>query len=179
MIDSTVNSDSQAISWLKKHAFGFSALKESEYHTIMEFSLLWGLFEGETLSTRASAGKINDVVNSWAEKGFLEFEKFAIHLKYFTDRYFHQGGFTKSFDKLHFRSNDKMELVKQVLSGVLNSDRERVTALLIIIYRLRNNLFHGMKWIDKLEGQFANFEHANAAIMAAIETHRMGVAYRG
>lgn len=172
MSDNTVHRHSQAISWLKKHAIGFSALTEVEYQTIMEFSLLWSLFEGEVMNTSANAGTIRNTVNTWAEKGFLGFEKFSIPFKYFTDRYFNDDQFTGAFERLNFRRNDNIELVQQALSVDQSSYSDRVTALLIIVYRLRNNLFHGIKWADSLKGQLGNFEHANTAIMAAIETHR-------
>jgi len=173
MNKNTAHCDSPAISWLKNHAPGFSALTESEYQTIMEFSLLWSLFEGEVMNTSANAGTIRNTVNAWAEKGFLGFEKFAASFKYFTARYFNDGQFTGAFNGLNFRRNDNIELVQQALSFDQSSDSDKVTTLLIIVYRLRNNLFHGIKWADSLKGQLENFEHANATIMAAIETHRV------
>jgi hypothetical protein len=39
---------------------------------------------------------------------------------------------------------------------------EVAAALLIIVYRLRNNLFHGVKWAYEIQGQLENFNHGNA-----------------
>jgi hypothetical protein len=49
---------------------------------------------------------------------------------------------------------------------------EKLTALFIIVYRLRNNLFHGSKWAYSFKGQLENFTHAGTVLMRAIELFR-------
>ena len=58
--------------------------------------------------------------------------------------------------------------MKQVLRGENNNHADSVAGLLIVIYRLRNNLFHGIKWAYGIQGQRNNFEQANAALIAAL-----------
>ena len=66
-------------------------------------------------------------------------------------------------------------MVEAVLKGEKTDDCERIVALLIIVYRLRNNLFHGQKWTgDQLGRQFDNFTHANGILMSALEIARDG-----
>jgi len=72
---------------------------------------------------------------------------------------------------LKLRQNDKPELVEAVLSGRENEPARSITVLLIIVYRLRNNLFHGHKWAYDLRGQLQNFTHANATLMKALEVN--------
>jgi len=43
-----------------------------------------------------------------------------------------------------------------------------VAALLIVVYRLRNNLFHGEKWAYEMKDQRSNFEQANEVLMKAM-----------
>ena len=43
--------------------------------------------------------------------------------------------------------------------------------MLIIVWRFRNNLFHGEKWAYQLQGQLSNFTHANAVLMRLLERH--------
>tara|TARA_B100000614_G_scaffold111617_1_gene100153 strand:- start:1007 stop:1162 length:156 start_codon:yes stop_codon:yes gene_type:complete len=43
--------------------------------------------------------------------------------------------------------------------------------VLIIVWRFRNNLFHGEKWAYQLQGQLSNFTHANAVLMRLLERH--------
>ena len=39
---------------------------------------------------------------------------------------------------------------------------------------MRNNLFHGEKWLHKLPEQRENFTYANTVLMRAIELHERG-----
>ena len=43
--------------------------------------------------------------------------------------------------------------------------------MLTIIYRYRNNLFHGVKWGYELADQLHNFTHANNALMKALDRY--------
>lgn len=46
--------------------------------------------------------------------------------------------------------------------------RDRILALLIIVWRLRNNLFHGAKWAYGLRDQRENFDDAHPIIFSSI-----------
>jgi hypothetical protein len=46
-----------------------------------------------------------------------------------------------------------------------------MTAILIIVFRYRNNLFHGVKWHYRRHGQLANFIVANEILMKVLERH--------
>ena len=139
----------------------------------MQFSLLWSLFEARVLNTNASAATIEAAVSAWEGAGQLSLETFAEDLAYFRQRYFPNGQVSYHFAHLNFRPNDKQDLVRAVLSGENPDAAAVVTALLTIVYRLRNNLFHGIKWAYDIEGQLLNFTHANNALMAALETNGM------
>ncbi len=159
------------IDWLCTKALGFNELSDEERTAIMHFSLLWSFFEAEALNTNASANSILALVHKWASKGRLNITPFAPSLAYFRDRYFNYGTATEHFSGLNLRRNDSPELVCSVLKGENTNPTECVAALLIIIYRLRNNLFHGVKWAYGIRGQLGNFTYANETLMAALETH--------
>jgi hypothetical protein len=55
-----------------------------------------------------------------------------------------------------------------VLEGTNNQSADSVAALLIVVYRLRNNLFHGEKWAYEMKDQRSNFEQANEVLMKAM-----------
>ena len=137
----------------------------------MQFSLLWSFFEARTLNTHASANAILSLTHEWASSDRLRFELFAESLAYFQTRYFQNGNSTNYFSGLNLRPNDNPALVSAVLKGENKNHSDSVAALLIVVFRLRNNLFHGVKWADGIRGQLANFTNANAALMAALETH--------
>ena len=73
---------------------------------------------------------------------------------------------------MHLRSNDHRALVEKVLKGQSTDDTEIVSAILIIVFRLRNNLFHGVKWSYGIRGQLENFRNANNVLMSVIEMHQ-------
>lgn len=157
--------------WLNNKALGFEKLTEQEVSAILYFTILWSLFEKKALHTNASSNKILALVHEWSAQNQLYVDKFESSIDYFKNRYFNGGRFSRFFSDLNLRRNDNRELVKSVLSGKIKNDADCVAVILIIVYRLRNNLFHGVKWADGISGQLDNFTNANNAIMAALETN--------
>ena len=90
-------------------------------------------------------------------------------LEYFQNRYVHEGQFTYHFAHLRLRERDNQELVAKVLRNETKDLSEIMMALLIVSYRFRNNLFHGEKWLYKIEDQFRNFSFANKVLMKAVD----------
>ncbi len=123
------------------------------------------------MAASANAAKITDVVDTWKAQGSLDADAFDGELFYFRNRYFADGELTHRFPYLNLRKPDHPELVEAVIKGVSNEPRDRVLAILIIIWRLRNNLFHGAKWAYQLQGQRENFTNANAVLMRLLEAH--------
>ena len=159
------------IDWLDRYAPGLQALTPGEREAITHFSFLWTMFEARVLSTRASANAIVEASQRWAGNGLLAADTFGQEVAYFRDRYFADGKFTYHFTHLHLRRSDAPALVKKVLAGKATEPRRSQPPCFIIVYRFRNNLFHGVKWSYELKGQLENFTHANAALMQAIELY--------
>jgi hypothetical protein len=161
-----------AIEWLTRNVMGFSDLTSEELSAPMHFSLLWSCFEAEALQTSASASAIDRHVRDLARRGKLRPGEFAAAVDYFRDRYFRNGLFTARFQTLNLRPNDKPALVQDVLSGT-NTDRvDCACALFVIVYRIRNNYFHGSKWAYELRDQLSNFRAANESLMKLMDMAR-------
>ncbi|MCU1302009.1 MAG: hypothetical protein JWQ87_2293 [Candidatus Sulfotelmatobacter sp.] len=158
-----------AIPWLCAKAPGFEALSQEERDAIMHFALLWSLFKASVLGTHASAMSIVQTAKHWEAEGRLDAEALADCLMYFRDRHFQNNEFTDHFADLHFRNNDNRQLVETVLRGENHNVGDTAAALLIVVYRLRNNLFHGVKWAYELREQLGNFTNANALLMLALD----------
>lgn len=161
------------IDWLERNAPGWQALSSQERDAITQFSLLWMMFESGVLETQASATAIIEASKQWATNGQLTADMFRQELVYFRERYVEKGSFTHRFDHLHLRKNDAPGLVKKVLKTDEVPPDEIAAAVLIIVYRFRNNLFHGVKWLYALKEQLDNFIHANSILMKAIELHQV------
>lgn len=160
-----------AIDWLRHHEPGFEELPPHEHEAIMHFSLLWSLFEARALNTHGNARAILALARRWADQDLLADDSFNPELAYFRNRYYAEGQFTYHFAQLHLRPADQLGLVKSFLKNEPADLAETAAALLIIVYRFRNNLFHGPKWVYQIRGQFENFTHANSLLMKAIELH--------
>ena len=72
---------------------------------------------------------------------------------------------------LNLRDEDK-PLVEAVLNGNEISPEKVLLAILMIVYRYRNNLFHGEKSIRDLPNQIDNFRNANQLLMVFMEKWR-------
>lgn len=161
-----------AIRWLEQKAMGFSALTEPERTAPMHFSLLWSYFEAEALQENGSSSAVATWIRGLDAQGRLDPSAFSKALDYIKNRYYSQGDFTPHFHSLNFRTNDSPDLVKAVLSGTSPDPVDSVVVLFIIIYRFRNNYFHGPKWTYHLQDQLNNFNVANDSLMIAMDMWR-------
>ena len=120
-----------------------------------------------TVANNASIGGFRARVAEAANHGAgLDVEPFQEALAFFTARYRDGSGFNHRFQALHFHSgpNGGRAEVEAVLSEAQTGSAETILALLIIVYRLRNNLFHGEKWSYYFKDQLGNFTHASAIL---------------
>ncbi|QPM90612.1 hypothetical protein PSAL_018510 [Pseudooceanicola algae] len=119
----------------------------------------------------ARADLIRAKVDKWSDAGTLDADQYDGELAYFRERYYANGDFTHHFAHLHLRPADQPDLVRSVLDGRRNDPRDRLLTVLMIVWRFRNNLFHGEKWAYQLQGQHSNFTHANAVLIRLLERH--------
>ncbi|MGF7151889.1 hypothetical protein FHS96_005557 [Sphingomonas zeicaulis] len=162
---------SEIEAWLRDKVLGFAQLSRAELDAINGFAFLWGLFEGRVFPNGAGATAICDAVQRWHDEGLLNAAEFEEEIGYFCARYSENGQHSPRFSRLELRRNDKPELVAAVVAGATNDPVERVCAMLIIIYRFRNNLFHGLKWQYRLAGQLDNFRTANGVLTKLLLRH--------
>ncbi len=146
-------------------------LPEDDRAAIFNFTFLWSLFEAQVMGNFARADRILAKVDEWREADMLDADQYDGELAYFRQRYFANGEFTHHFDHLHLRPADQPDILQSVLDGRNNDARDRLLTVLIIVWRFRNNLFHGEKWAYQLQGQLPNFTHANAVLMRLLERH--------
>lgn len=161
-----------SMEWIQVYAPGFQALSTEERKSIMNFLFLWSFFESEALNRRGGVRVLVAVAQWWADNDLLTERTFEPFLEYCRNRYYRDGAFTYHFDHLNLRDGDRPNLVRRVLANDTAEYSDIVAALLIIVYRFRNNLFHGEKWAYQLRGQLENFNQANAILMHSIELNR-------
>src|SRR6266446_8483159 len=153
------------IEWLNDRAPDFASISDEERSAMCHFSLLWSFYEATVHKTNAQPAKILLEAQKWAKNKRIKLAAFDSPLSYFRNRYLRNGNLTEDFAALFAGRKDQKEVVVSVLKGENNEPGTVVGALLIIVYRLRNNFFHGTKWSYFIQGQFDNFTNANKVLM--------------
>lgn len=171
MTNTTPGGNTMSMQWLLAKAPGFQALPEADRAAIFHFTFLWSLFEAQVMGNFARADLICSKVDAWRNAGTLDADQYGAELAYFRQRYFADGALTYHFAHLHLRPADQPAVVQSVIDGSNNDPRDRLLTVLMIVWRFRNNLFHGEKWSYQLQGQLPNFTQANAVLMRLLDRH--------
>lgn len=155
--------------WLKDFfAIDFTYPDLTNIESVKNFSILWNLFERYFCDKNASLKKIQDNINKLSESNYsfpqIIYDDYYIYSR---QRYLSEGKTNELFESLLFRASDNKykELLKSILRNSESESKKKVFACFIIIYRLRNNLFHGSKNIATIDEQNENFERANKVLM--------------
>lgn len=162
--------------WLKGY-FPSDEIVADDIPDVLNFSLMWNLFESRVCE------KLNDdSPNRFIEKMKCFIREFPSMnslvnknlntLCYFQERYLNDGEFNGKFYCLRINNPKWKQLVQSVLKGENLEPSSVLLALLIIIYRLRNNFFHGVKPIRELKEQDINFKEANIFLSKILDLHR-------
>lgn len=147
------------------------SLTDKDYNGLTEFLLLWNLFEDRLFENTFTIEKAERYINGYINRFNPDVCNRAF--EYFKKRYtnIELGIVTYPlFEELNFRRTDKKEFVDSVLVADSPSLKDKVLASIIIIFRYRNNLFHGLKDITQINYQQSNFVEANKMLKIFIES---------
>ena len=132
--------------------------------TVMEigkFSILWNCFERDWCDNNCNPAKIKSIVD-WLH---IDQEKQACLASVLNERrlWFEQLEIDYVRDSLHpGNARASTEEDMQVMRRFLAQEGDELTCgCLLVIYRIRNNLMHGLKLIKELDGQIVLFRAAN------------------
>lgn len=164
----TASNAFSALDWIKEHLHDGGHLDPECLHAVQNFTLMWNIFESLLCDNSASVCKFGLILAKWKVQHLPQEIQQAF--AYFQNRYVTTDGFSRHF-KLQFRRNDCREMVENALKSAHNDASTMIYVLLIIIYRLRNNLFHGLKSVSSLNNQTDNLNVAAQALAATIELH--------
>jgi hypothetical protein len=156
--------------WItSKVAYGRDLQSES-YQTVASLAVLCAYFEEEYGHNGAGKAVFRECADRAAARlnGGLPPELLEA-LAYWRTRYVDLGHFTPNYRTIVWRKNEDVATVEAVLMGQTKTASDEIMALLTITYRLRNNLFHGLKGIGELNGQRQNLAVACMALSAVME----------
>lgn len=160
-----------ATEWIAANTIGGTRLTDEANDSVASFTTMWNFFESTLCDNHASIGAFQRAIQKYQSARASQAAKQTLQecLSFWQFRYKTPDGFNDYFDSLYFRQNDKRDHVEDVLIGLLTTDEEKLLALMIITYRLRNNLFHGLKTLDMLNYQVQNLNTASRCLAAILE----------
>jgi hypothetical protein len=144
------------LEWINRK-FG-TDITELALNEIKDFTLLWNIFDNTVFRSVFSIAKLEREIQRWN----FDFNLFRDIFLYFQNRYIEHNITNERFVNLNFRQNDREELVRDALLDNNVTENEKILAIGIIVYRFRNNLFHGVKDFHFLNDQRENFAQANS-----------------
>jgi len=160
-----------ATEWIAQNTRGGTKLSGEAREAVANFTTMWNFFESTICKNRASVAAF--------ERACIRLEPGQISpstlqtieecLSFWRHRYHTAGGFGYRFENLYFRPNDRRAHVESVLVKNTENLKDKLLALMIIIYRLRNNLFHGLKTLEMLNDQVQNLMVASRCLAAILE----------
>lgn len=142
---------------------GYS-LQEETIFEIGEFAILWNLFEHTWCNNNCNPTKIKNIANSIS----IDIEKRIQFSNVLNKRrlWFDQLELDYVKESLHpsnarTSSEEDMEIMCQFIE---QTGDELTRGCFLVIHRIRNNLMHGIKLLEELDGQIELFRAANAVL---------------
>jgi hypothetical protein len=156
--------------WIAASLISAERLKPEALQAVESFTLMWNVFEGLVCDNSATILRLEKLSAEIVSRRRCKPQLERI-FTYFKNRYYNRTGFTAHFEGLLLRSADRKEFIKAVLQGKTPDYPSKVFAVLIILYKMRSNLFHGIKSLDMLNSQAVNLFAACRALAIIIEAH--------
>ena len=125
------------INWAKKY-YGVTDDTQSIFESSNAFSFLfiWAIFEGEACGGYAKINQIKTIKNRFSNINILEIFSF-FQLRYSNNK--------SKFDNLRISEQKIKQRTYNILTSKSPTKDEMTEALLVILFRFRNNIFHGNK----------------------------------
>ena len=155
--------------WINQNILSSSEHRErtETYQSISDFCVMWVIFETTLLSDTDNTVEELIEIATRLSHSYVNLE---VPLKFWTDRYVSNDGINSKFERLKLKQEEHIDLVKRVLLGEKDSLVEKTHALLLIVYRMRNNLFHGNKDITRIHEQKENLNIASGFLKNVISS---------
>ncbi|MGE4501229.1 MAG: hypothetical protein AB7C96_12845 [Hydrogenovibrio sp.] len=147
--------------WLSRKVPEFANLEPDEKNAIYDFSLLWSFFEGSKLNCNCNVKEIRRFVSQLNQRGRIDSFNIDKYVQYLQTRYYVDGRLTDHYKKLYLERSGNPAEVLEMLCNERCSTAVQLIGCLVVVFRLRNNLFHGEKWQYQIQGQLKNFQYAN------------------
>lgn len=108
----------------------------------LEFLMVWSLFETQCFGRFLKKNNIVTYAEKYYDNNLLEF--LEQEFNHFYNRYQNEGRYR------HLKHGDKFDFIDNLLKKPVDefNNKERLSFLIYVVYRYRNNMFHGNKSLD-------------------------------
>lgn len=155
-----------AISWITEN-LNQNEISSETLQSVGDFTLMWAIFEASEGEER---NNMPVQINRFANRIYSQVpvEIIDAEFLYWKDRYFCNNRETEHLNNLRFSDHEQKELALATFKSLNPSLKDKLKTCLFIVYRYRNNLFHGMKDIRLLNGQQENFSNATSFLQKVL-----------
>lgn len=148
-------------------------LSAHTFEALQRFFLLFSLFEAKLLNCEGFQGDSVDYAKDLISKKLIHDDDLNRSYQYFKDRYTDAHSGQQRYTELCGKRGGKLESpVYNIIHSTSPSDDEKLTACFFIAFRLRNNLFHGPKWLYKMDNQVDNLHAASVVLLSILRISR-------
>lgn len=156
--------------WVSESLISSENLKPETLLAVESFTLMWAVFEGLVCDNSATMSRLEKLSSEIIQRRRCQVELERI-FRYFQAIYYTEGSLTVDFDALRLRLTDRKSFIEAVLQGERSDFEARILALLFILSRIHNNLFHGPKALDTLNSHASTLNAGCRALATIIEAH--------
>jgi hypothetical protein len=156
----------KARDWLAAQVPAAAGVTDQSWETVAGFALLWSLFEERLCGTEADKDELDNIASQYHAAALTEDMQAAY--AYWHARYLTAVDAAARFDELFAWPQGRGD-VHDILADANPTLQSQVFAQLMIVYRLRNNLFHGVKKIETFNDQRDNLLFASKVLAAIME----------
>lgn len=156
------------IDWLKNKIANFDT---DEINSVLLFTFFWNFFEREIAECNAEISKSSSYISPLVQDSQYD-EALETIWKFMKYRYVNEGMVTEKFKDFDFKPNDNKAFVQNTLLAGDPRKADKYESILRIIFRLRNNLLHGVKVINQINEQNELFRNANQFLTILLDLSR-------
>lgn len=161
------------LAWLQSRV-GAEALPGDAFDAAMKFALLWMYFEGQACGAEANSKRLRDFAKDlYARKLDQLRGQLDGPLGFFKARYGDVQQDPQSFirrlgEPKRIKPEDQQSIIF-LLTAQQVDEVDKAIGLLLICFRIRNNLFHGSKQLPTLQQQQDLFANVSCVLTALLE----------
>jgi hypothetical protein len=153
---------------------GYVNIKNETIFEVGKFAILWNIFERFNCNFNCTCNKIIEMEKSLESLDKKPFEEFVAILKTRAcerrlniDDYVNNNIYPANGARIN--QNDRTRYIPLVIDFINSNGEKSLTGALLAIYRIRNNMFHGLKGYNELEEQIGLFKAMNTVLEEVIK----------